>query len=149
MMRFGSAMISAAVVVLLCGCSVKGTMIPVEGPMSQLKPVPTINVVAKSVQSNSGELIATMPDGEVCKGRWSSAAGSGLTVGSASLMGQYGATHLSGFAVSTGTGQNPGQAIATCAKGRTLQLEFVTGAGTAHGYGIGKDSDGNVYRFVF
>lgn len=51
--------------------------------------------------------------------------------------------------MSTGTGQNPGQAIATCAKGRTLQLEFVTGAGTAHGYGIGKDNDGNIYRSVF
>ena len=30
-----------------------------------------------------------------------------------------------------------------------MQLEFVTGAGTAHGFGIAKDDEGNIYRFVF
>lgn len=43
----------------------------------------------------------------------------------------------------------PGYALATCSRGRTLQLEFVTGAGTAHGFGIAKDNEGNIFRFVF
>ena len=70
-------------------------------------------------------------------------------MGAGSLIGQYGSTYLSGFSLSAGRGQNPGQALLTCEKGRTVQLEFVTGAGTAHGYGIGKDNEGNVFRFVF
>lgn len=135
---------------ILGGCSITATMIPVEGPMSQLRPVPTLKVLVKGVQGNSGDLSFALPDGDKCSGRWASAAGAGVTVGGANLIGQYGSTYLTGFSVSTGTGQNPGQALATCAtSGRTVQLEFVTGAGTAHGYGIGKDNDGNIYRFVF
>jgi hypothetical protein len=79
-----------------------------------------------------------MPDGDTCQGRWSSAAGAGITLASGSLLSQYGSTYISGFSLSTGRGQNPGQALIVCGKGRTFQLEFVTGAGTAHGFGIGK-----------
>jgi len=64
-------------------------------------------------------------------------------------MSQYGSAYLSGYSISTGSGQNPGAALAVCSTGRSLQLEFVTGAGTAHGFGIGKDNEGNIYRFVF
>lgn len=72
-----------------------------------------------------------------------------MTFGSASLLGQYGPTYVNGFSVSSGSGQNPGQALATCEDGTTFQLEFVTGAGTTHGYGIAKDSKQNIYRYVF
>ena len=133
----------------LCGCSLTATMIPVEGPLSQLRPVPVIQAKADGIMGNSGNITFTMPDGGECKGRWSSAAGAGVTVGSAGLISQHGATHLSGYSVSTGTGQNPGQALAVCSTGRSIQLEFVTGAGTAHGFGIAKDNEGNIYRFVF
>lgn len=131
------------------GCAMTATMIPVDGPLSQLRPVPVLQIRVEGIMGNSGKLSFAMPDGDLCTGRWSSAAGAGLTVGSAGLMSQYGSAYLSGFAIETGTGQNPGQALAVCGKGRTLQLEFVTGAGTAHGYGIGKDNDANIYRFVF
>ncbi len=98
---------------------------------------------------NGGNMTFTLPDASSCKGRWSSAAGADVSVTSGSLIGQYGSTYLSGVSVASGTGQNPGQALATCTTGRTFQIEFVTGAGTAHGYGIGKDNEGNIYRFVF
>ena len=132
----------------LGGCSLKATMIPVEGPMSQIKPPPVIHVKADGIMGNSGNISFTLPTGDACKGRWASAAGSGVSVMSASLIGQYGSTYLTGIATN-GSGQNPGQALATCPSGRTFQIEFVTGAGTAHGFGIGKDNEGNVYRFVF
>ena len=145
--------VSNTIVVVLAtissACSMTAMMIPVEGPMSEVRPVPTLNVFVQGINSNSGKLSFTMPDGDKCAGRWGSAAGSGLTVGAGSLIGQYGSTYLSGFSISAGRGQNPGQALMTCEKGRTVQLEFVTGAGTAHGYGIGKDNEGNIFRFVF
>ncbi len=139
----------AASVVVTGGCAMTATMVPVEGPLSQIRPVPVLQVKVDGILGNTGNIAFTMPDGDQCKGRWSSAAGAGLTVGSAGLISQYGAAYGYGYAVSTGTGQNPGQALAVCARGRTVQIEFVTGAGTAHGFGIGKDNEDNVYRFVF
>jgi hypothetical protein len=138
-----------ALTTFVAGCSVTATMLPVEGPLSQKKPVPVLKVKADGIMGNSGNVTFTMPDGEPCSGRWSSAAAAGVAVTSGSLIGQYGTTYLSGVSVMTGSGQNPGQALATCRSGRTFQIEFITGAGTAHGFGIGKDNEGNIYKFVF
>ncbi len=138
-----------AVSTFAVGCALNGTMVPVEGPLSQVRPVPVLKVRADGIMGNSGNVTFRMPDGDACKGRWFSAAGAGVAVTTGSLISQYGSTHLSGVTVSTGSGQNPGQALVACGSGRVVQLEFVTGAGTAHGFGIGKDNDGNIYRFVF
>jgi hypothetical protein len=146
----GRSMVVIRPVVLgLSACSLNATLVPVEGPMSQTRPVPVIHAKADGILGNSGNITFAMANGETCKGRWSSAAGAGVTVGSGSLISTYGSAYLSGYRVSTGKGQNPGQALAVCSTGRSLQLEFVTGAGTTHGFGIGKDNEGNVYRFVF
>jgi hypothetical protein len=131
------------------GCALNATMVPVEGPLSEMRPVPVIQARADGIMGNTGNITFLMPEGETCKGRWSSAAGAGVTLGAAGLISQYGSAYASGYSVSTGTGQNPGYALATCSKGRTMQLEFVTGAGTAHGFGIAKDNEGNIFRFVF
>lgn len=139
----------ALVSVAAGGCSLKATMVPVEGPLSQTRPVPVLQVKADGILGNAGNITFNMPDGDACKGRWASAAGAGVMVSSGSLIGQYGSTHLTGYSVTSGSGQNPGQALVTCGSGRTFQIEFVTGAGTAHGFGIGKDNEGNIYRFVF
>jgi hypothetical protein len=142
-----------AVIVLtaaLAGCSLHATMIPVEGPMSLTRPAPVINVKADGVMfGGSGKLTFTLPPADACVGRWASAAGSGVGYTSGSLMSEYGAIYLSALTVSPGGSQNPGQGLATCATGRTVQLEFVTGAGTRHGFGIAKDSDGNIFKFLF
>lgn len=73
---------------------------------------------------------------------------SSVTTGS--LIGLYGAT--AGFTSATSgnlPGVNRGQAFATCSRGTTVEAEFLTGSGTANGYGIAKDSGGNVYRMLF
>jgi hypothetical protein len=66
-----------------------------------------------------------------------------------SLFGQYGA--ITGIGVMSGPapGVNRGEAFLTCSRGSTLQAEFYTGSGTANGYGIAKDSSGNVYKMIF
>jgi hypothetical protein len=98
---------------------------------------------------NTGKISLIMPDGESCTGKWSSAAGAGVSVGTGSLIGTYGSTYGIGTSVSTGTGQNPGQAFLSCDRGRNIQVEFVTGAGTANGYGIAKDNKANIYKVLF
>jgi hypothetical protein len=123
-------------------------MMPVTGPLSVASPVPVLSVKVSGILGNSGGIAFTMPDGEQCKGRWSSAAGANVSYGNASLLNQYGSTYIAGYAVSAG-GQNPGEALATCDRGRAFQMEFTTGGGTAHGFGIGKDNKGNIYRMVF
>ena len=143
-----AAVVIAAPLVLI-GCSLTATMVPVEGPLSQLRPVPVFNVRVDGIMGNTGKISFAMQDGETCKGRWSSAAGAGVSVAAGSLVSQYGSAYLTGYSVSTGSGRNPGQALIVCTKGRTIQVDFVTGAGTAHGFGIAKDNESNVYRLVF
>jgi hypothetical protein len=124
-------------------------MVPVSGPLSETRPVPVVKVRADGIMGNSGSIAFVLPENDHCKGRWSSAAGQQVTVAGGSLISQYGAAYLSGYSTSTGGGQNPGRALAVCDSGRVLDLEFVTGAGSAHGFGIGKDNQASVCRFVF
>jgi hypothetical protein len=145
LLRFLAVAVLITSTAALQSCGETAMLVPVEGPLSEARPVPVMSVKVQGIQSNSGKLSFLMPDGEKCSGRWSSAAGAGIS----SLLAQYGATYISGFSISTGHGQNPGQALAVCEKGRSFQLDFVTGAGTAHGFGIAKDSESNLYRFVF
>lgn len=137
------------IAVLVSGCSTTVSLFPVEGPLSQQNPVPALQATADGIMGNTGNMSLTMPDGESCVGKWSSAAGAGITVGTGSLIGTYGSVYGVGTSVSTGTGQNPGQAFLTCNQGRIIQVEFVTGAGTANGFGFAKDNKGNIYRVLF
>jgi hypothetical protein len=137
-----------AIAIWNAGCSLTAMMVPVEGPLSLVTPTPVIPVKVTGIQSQTGALSFTLPHAETCTGRWSSAGGASVSVGGASLLSQYGAAYISGYGVSTSGGQNPGQALGTCGSGRTFQMDFVTG-GSAHGFGIGKDNEGNVYRFIF
>jgi hypothetical protein len=57
------------------GCALTATMMPVEGPLSQQRPVPVLKVKADGILGGNGKLSFAMPDGEQCAGRWSSAAG--------------------------------------------------------------------------
>ena len=138
-----------ALIVLLSGCSTTATLYPVEGPLSNEQPLPVITATVDGITGNTGDMFLTMPDGEKCVGKWSSAAGAGINVGTGSLIGTYGSIYGVGTSINTGTGQNPGQAFLTCNKGRTIQVEFITGAGTANGFGFSKDNKGNVYRVLF
>lgn len=140
----------AVLLLSLTACSAGIDLFPLEGPYSKLSPPPVLRARAEGVTSNSGQLSITYPDGEICKGRWSSVAPQFAGASTGVLMGTYGA--LVGFtAGATGIvpGVNRGEAFVTCRTGRTMQAEFFTGSGTAHGYGIAKDSDQNVFKMLF
>src|SRR6266849_2841958 len=139
-------LLSLWVAVTSASCSLTATMVPVEGPLSQSRPVPTIQAKAKGIAGNSGELSWVMPDGETCKGRWSSTRGMDVGFASGNLLSEYGATYLSGYSFRTPQGLYPGYALATCSRSRIFQLEFLS---RGHGFGIAKDNEGNIYRFVF
>lgn len=133
---------------LLSACSSTATMVPVEGPLSRVRPVPVLLVEVNGIMGNSGSLSTLIPPGDLCTGRWSSAAGSGLTVVTGGLISTYGSIYGFGTAT-TSQGQNEGRALLICSSGRTIDVEFITGAGTANGFGIGKDNEGNIYKLVF
>jgi hypothetical protein len=133
----------------LAGCSADVDLFPIQGPYSQQRPVPLVKAKADGITGNSGTLSLTLPDGQSCRGRWSSVAPQAVSVSSGSLFGTYGS--LAGYAVTSGNqpGVNKGQAFATCNGGTSVDVEFFTGSGTANGYGVAKDTDGNVYKVLF
>ncbi|MCC7460628.1 MAG: hypothetical protein IT286_04920 [Proteobacteria bacterium] len=124
-------------------------MYPIEGPYSQVTPLPIIKANASGIMGNNGKLRFSLPDGAACSGEWVSAAGSGIGYSSGSLISQYGTTYFSGMNISSGHGQNPGQAFAVCDDGRRFEFEFVTGSGTASGFGIARDTEGNIFKCLF
>lgn len=143
------ALLMALLLLSFCGCSTTANLYPVSGPLSEVKPLPVIKARASGILGNSGRLTLTMPDGEVCEGKWSSAAGTAVGVSSGSLFSQYGASYWSGYTVGTKAGENRGQAILVGSQGTVLEVEFYTGSGTANGFGLAKDNRGNIYRVLF
>ena len=142
-------LVSSTVSIAACASSVPVSFFPVEGPIaSENSPLELIGT-AHGITGNTGDIELTMPDGATCAGKWSSAAGSGVTFGSGTLLGKYGSIHGTGVSVSHGSGQNPGAAFMNCSDGRTIKMEFVTGAGTANGFGFAEDNQGNIYRVLF
>jgi hypothetical protein len=101
------------------------------------------------ITGNNGKITINMPEGESCQGEWSSAAGAGLTISNNNFITKYGNVYGSTISKSTGTGQNPGQAILICNTGRRIEFHFLTGAGTANGFGYGEDNNGNVFKVLF
>jgi len=129
-----------------------GTITAVAGPLSQQPSASALEVdLEGGMFGNTGNLSFALPDGAVCRGRWTSSTGPALTVTSGHLLSGYGPRFVPGAAVppALGPGQSMGQAFIDCGKGRSIRLEFVTGPGTVHGWGIGEDNAANIFRFVF
>lgn len=129
----------ALALVLASGCAAHGRLYPVEGPYSKLTPPAVIPITLTGMRF-SGDVEFTLPDGPTCKGEWASAAGSSVGLGTAGT---------AMVAMSSAQGQSPGRAVASCSDGRRVDLEFtITNVGTKSGVGTGKDTQGNVYRFL-
>lgn len=134
---------------VLCSCSTTANFYPVKGPLSEVKPLPIIRARVDGIMGNSGGITLTMPDGETCKGQWSSAAGMSISYGSGTLFSQYGSAYWSGYSVGNKPGENRGQAIVIGDRGTVIEVEFYTGSGTANGFGLAKDNKENIYKVLF
>jgi hypothetical protein len=132
-----------------CSSSTTASLFPVEGPLS--KSNPSVPIVAKvgGIFGNSGPFEVVLPVNIVCKGRWSSVAPTYSDSSNVSLLTKYGS--INGTSQSSGIvpGVNKGQAFAQCSDGNSLNAEFVTGSGTANGYGFAEDKKGNVFKLIF
>jgi hypothetical protein len=134
---------------LLTACSTTVNMYPIEGPLSRVQPLPVIIANVDGIASNTGSFKFVTPNAVSCSGRWSSVAPQAVSSTYGTLFTQYGS--VAGFAttVSNLPGVNKGQAFGTCSNNDTFDVEFLTGSGTANGYGIARDSAGNVYKLIF
>jgi hypothetical protein len=101
----------------------------------------------------TGSLSFVIAPHSTCRGQWSAgsaATGNGLVVTRGRLLSQYGPRYFPGFAMpGADSYQKLDHAFIDCGQGRTMRLEFVSGPGTTHGWGIGQDNDGALYRFAF
>ena len=126
-------------------CNITLDLFPVRGPLSKQPSVQVIEAKATNVTSNSGKCYLTMPDGEYCEGRWSSTAGVKGSPHNYSLLLDYGQE----LGLSPRGNENRGYAMLVGKEGTKIEIEFLTGAGTAHGFGVAKDNHGNIYKVLF
>jgi hypothetical protein len=136
-------------VILLCSCTTTANLYPVKGPLSLQSPPPILVARVGGIMGNTGNISLTMPDGEACQGRWSSAAGMAVSFGTVNLFSQYGSILGTGYSIGNVPGVNRGEAILFCNKGTKMEVEFFTGSGTANGYGLAKDNHENIYKVLF
>jgi hypothetical protein len=57
----------------MCGCVYHARFYPVRGPLAMQTPIPVPRAKLTG-PFNSGSISLTLPDGEVCKGRWHAAS---------------------------------------------------------------------------
>ena len=129
----------------LTSCRITLDLYPINGPLSKQNPIKVVKATATNVTSNSGKCFLTLPDGEYCIGRWSSTAGVIGSINNSSLLLDYGQE----LGLSPRGNENRGFAMLLGTLGTSIQIEFLTGAGTAHGFGVAKDNHGNLFKVLF
>lgn len=149
MMQYRSAAGMLCMVIAVAACSTTVNMYPIQGPFSERKPLPVLVADVDGIAGNTGNFNFTTPDGSKCSGRWSSVAPQMVSTSWGSLFTAYGTISGFGTTVSNAPGVNKGQAFGVCTDNTTFDVEFLTGSGTANGYGLATDSAGNVYKLIF
>ena len=142
---------------LLSGCSTTASLFPVEGPLAKLSPPPVLEATVDGIMGNTGNIFLDLPDGEIRKGRWSSLAPVHVKYSSASASGNatsglaalWASVYGSGYSIENVPGVNKGEAMLVCNHGTVMQVEFLTGSGTANGTGVAKDNKGNTFKVLF
>ena len=138
---------------ILCGCSTTASLFPVDGPLAKMSPPSVLEATVDGITGNTGNIFLDMPDGETCKGRWSSLAPVHVKQSTASASGGMAAlwatVYGSSYSIENVPGVNKGEAMLVCNRGTVMQVEFLTGSGTANGTGVAKDNRGNTFKVLF
>lgn len=120
---------------VLSGCSTTATLFPVDGPMSKLSPLPVLTATVDGITGNTGDISLVMPDGEICKGRWSSIAPMSYGHSTASAKGSatngmasvWATVHGSEFYMANVPGVNKGEAVLVGDRGIMIESSFILG----------------------
>ena len=147
----------ASIAWLLGACSTTASLFPIDGPLSKQVPLPVLVARVDGILGNTGGIKLTMPDGEVCSGKWSSIAPTSSSIstgfGSASFSNGMQTAWATAFGTSITSaivpGVNRGEAMLVGASGTVMQVLFFTGSGTANGTGVATDNKGNSYKVLF
>jgi hypothetical protein len=136
---------------MLAGCVVMapGHLYPVGGPLSTQTPVPIYKVTLNGVLT-SGNMSATLPDGEVCTGSWAAIPQDDSTAGS--MSGDWDSVYGAGFFVANVLGKPVfARATLTGKKGTTLQVQFYdpTPGQFTNVEGVARDNSGNIFKLTF
>lgn len=129
-----------------------GTLSRVEGDSVNEKAFPSLEVdLAGGIFGDTGPLSFVLAPNVTCRGQWFATVDNAAMATRGRLLSQYGPQYFPGSALPAvaDTYQRLGRAFIDCDGGRTMRLEFITGPGTPHGWGIAKDNHGAIYRFTF
>jgi len=147
MKAIGRSLSLVAISLLLCSCAVNlpFTAVPVKGPAAvggtALKGSFTYN------GTGHGTMTVTGPTGEICTGPYSTVANGVIGHYQGSVFGSgLWSQHHSG-SISTVSRKQAGQGILVGDKGTTFTVEYLVSG--RHGFGLGKDNRGNLYRVIF
>ena len=153
----------AALAIIASSCSISKTitLIPTSGKLAS-QGITSIPAKFSWNGSGSGNVEVYMPDGEVCKGKYSTIAqgsrsySSGQSHSSYRTSGLYpndfGISGSGSYSGSSRRYQNEqhGKAIVTGGKGRVLTIFYTTSMNNpTSGHGDGFDNKGNRYTIVF
>ncbi|MGH9740466.1 MAG: hypothetical protein ACRD4X_18050 [Candidatus Acidiferrales bacterium] len=150
MKRTTKLVLALASAFLMCGCVYHAKFYPVQGPLAAEKPVPVAS--ARITGSfNSGGMSLTLPDGEVCEGRWHVAS----TPATSLLKSEWDSVYGNGFYVAHVVGtQLYAQATLRGNRGSVLNVEVFrseTSGEPGHDQrgpvqGVAQDNHGNTYK---
>lgn len=168
--------IAPLAVTLFPSCTFNAQLTPTSGPLSR-QGVAALPAAFTWSGSGSGKITVTMPDGEVCIGRYFTAvegtsstsygqsSGSYYGQGSTSYSGMHGGNSFNGTSNSSMSGYSNtnsmvyssfrpnisyGRAVATGGKGTVITVNYQTSKSSpTHGQGTGYDNRGNFYTIVF
>lgn len=140
--------------IALQSCSLTRQLHPVRGPLAQ-QGVTSIPIKAVFTGSGHGSMSAIFPDGEICKGRYSTISNHSTTNSYGSGYTSYGISPYGSNSIYSGNSmtqqnQQNGQAVLIGNKGRIIRLQYSTSANSpTHGHGEGHDNRGNSYTMVY
>lgn len=147
--RFCLALLSAS---LMSGCVYHAKFYPVRGPLAKKTPIPVLRARFTGPFS-SGSISLTLPDGEVCKGRWHAAS----TPANSPLQSVWDSIYGQGFYVAHVLGAHYyAQATLRENRGTILNVEMYrseTSDNPGHEErgpvrGVARDNQGNTYKIA-
>ncbi len=148
-------LVAVALAFVGAGCTTTARLYPVSGPILS-QHATSLNTTLTNAPAGHGKIELALPDGELVKGEYSTKAGGSWSFDSqaSSSTPPEGAVVIAASDWATVFGPSfsvakmeRGEGKAAGNKGTVFTLEFAVNGMSGRGYGVAKDSKGNLYRF--